>query len=108
MTTAALCSDCVTACVMTCFVCCVSLSTRARMSPVFVANEEAERQTLQMRVERVAQIARDVLLQLCAELSAHPHEQILERDGDEDDDDDVAEQRSRVGRHRGTVPMMRC
>jgi len=51
-------------------------------------NEVTERQTLQMRVERIAQVTRHVFLKLRTQLAARPHEHVLSRDRDENDDDD--------------------
>ena len=51
-----------------------------------------------MGVERIAQIARHVLLQLRPELSARPDEQVLQRDCRENEDDDVPQRRLRARR----------
>ena len=65
--------------VMTAFVCSVSVSTRARICPVFVRVKYGERQPLQVRIHAFAQVARDVLLQRRAELPAQPDEDVLQR-----------------------------
>ena len=56
-----------------------------------VGGKPAHRQAQQVGVQRIAQIAHHELLQLRPDLPAEPHEHVLEGDGQQHEDDHVAQ-----------------